>query len=99
MAKIKVEKCFQDISVDNFYFETKNRVEGLVKEKLAPFGTQEIDWNDSAQRGKIIASKFSGEIFINNHSIEIEVDLPFLLSPFKGRIKETLKEKLNTLFV
>ncbi|MCC6138939.1 MAG: polyhydroxyalkanoic acid system family protein [Bdellovibrionaceae bacterium] len=58
-------------------------------------------FNDSQMSGVAKGGKFSAELKVNgsgdNSAVSIVLDLPLLLSPFKGQIKSTVEKKLNAL--
>ncbi len=58
-------------------------------------------FDDSKMSGIAKGSKFNAELKVNetggNSAVSIVLDLPFLLSPFKGQIKSTVEKKLNAL--
>ncbi|MCO5144506.1 MAG: polyhydroxyalkanoic acid system family protein [Oligoflexia bacterium] len=62
-----------------------------------------IDWDTKSCTGEIEGSNFSGNICVNEKSgkslVEIEIDLPLLLSPFKGKVKEELEKHLERVSV
>lgn len=66
---------------------------------------QRIDSNIQCQvstsegKAKITGSKFKAEVEIkakdSGSQIKVVIDLPLLLSPFKGKVEETIKHKLG----
>lgn len=56
-------------------------------------------FNDGALNGSIKGSQFKAELSVlaqgTGSKIQIIVDLPMLLSPFKGKVQETLQKKLS----
>lgn len=78
----------------------KTYLEG--KDTLSKLGAT-IEWNEKAMNGEIEASNFSGTIEVSEKSkvstIEIVVDLPLLLTPFKGKVTEELKKHLSRVKV
>lgn len=56
-------------------------------------------FQDSDMTGKATGSQFKADIAIKPSSqgstVQVIVDLPFLLSPFKGKIEDTIKRKLT----
>ena len=96
MPKVNVEQEIEG--------KPKN-VYSAVKEYLNARGTLEklggsVVWDDTEGRGSIEAKNFSGSIEItangeNTSLVQIEIDLPFLLSPIKGKVKEELSKHLQ----
>ncbi len=60
-----------------------------------------ISWNfdTSAKTGKAKGSQFTADIAVKSSGpgseVAIAIDIPFLLSPFKGKIQETVERKLK----
>ncbi len=65
--------------------------------KLDP--SYKVDFNESNHSGQAKGKQFSAQLRVSGDgdgsSVEIVVDLPFMLSPFKGKIQSSLKEKLD----
>jgi len=57
------------------------------------------DFTESSLTGKAIGSQFKADISVKNQGpgsvVQVIVDLPLLLSPFKGKVQETIQKKLN----
>jgi len=53
------------------------------------------EFNAANCSGKIYGSKFDAEIEIKEQSVSMTVEIPFMLSPFKGQIKDNLEKKLT----
>jgi hypothetical protein len=55
-------------------------------------------FNEGAMNGAIKGSQFKADVSVHaqgtGSKIQIVVDLPMLLAPFKGKVQETLKKKL-----
>lgn len=58
-------------------------------------------FNDSQLSGTAKGSKFAADIKVNSQGdqsvVNIAVDVPFLLSAFKGQIKSTIEKKLSSM--
>lgn len=72
------------------------------KETLDKLGAKMV-WNDKACEGTIEAGNFSGSLEVCEKSgqtnITIAIDLPLLLSPFKGKVADELKKHLSRVKV
>ena len=59
------------------------------------------DFNDPQMSGVAKGSKFSADMKVqpkgDTAAVNIVLDLPFLLSPFKGQIKSTVERKLGAI--
>ncbi|MBC7370164.1 MAG: polyhydroxyalkanoic acid system family protein [Bdellovibrionaceae bacterium] len=57
------------------------------------------DFNDGTMTGSIKGSQFKADVAVqaegDGSKIQIIVDLPLLLTPFKGKVQETLQKKLS----
>ena len=58
----------------------------------------QCDFNDGALSCKMNGAQFKADVNIaaagNGSKVSITVDLPFMLTPFKGKVTETLQKKL-----
>lgn len=86
----------------------KKKVYAAVKKYLQGRDTlkklgADIDWDDKGCAGAIEASNFKGSVAVNETSgksmVEIVIDLPLLLTPFKGKVEEELKKHLGRVTV
>lgn len=86
----------------------KNDVYQAVKLYLEERGTltklgANVEWDDLACKASIKAGNFGGRLFVHEHEgvshIEIDIDLPMLLTPFKGKVEEELKKHLGRVKV
>ena len=61
----------------------------------------ECDFDSSSMQGKVKGSQFKADVRVKaqgaTSQIQIVVDLPLLLSPFKSKVEETVKKKLGKL--
>jgi hypothetical protein len=59
----------------------------------------QCEFNDDAMNGSIKGSQFKAELSVQaqgtGSKIQIHVDLPMLLAPFKGKVQDTLLKKLS----
>lgn len=57
------------------------------------------EFDDETMTGSIKGSQFKANIIVqaaaDGSKIQIMVDLPLLLTPFKGKVQETLQKKLS----
>lgn len=99
MPKVNVEQSVKGSGEDVYKAVKKYLTERGTLEKLGG----EIVWEDDSRTGSIESDKFSGEIEVNEDGAEslvtISIDLPFLLAPFKGKVKEELSKHLSRLKV
>jgi hypothetical protein len=86
----------------------KKKVYGAVKAYLEGRDTLKklgatMDWDDKGCGAEIEASNFSGNITVTEKSgkslVEIAIDLPLLLTPFRGKVEEELKKHLGRVEV
>ena len=61
----------------------------------------QCEFNDAKKSGSAKGSQFKADILVSSASsgskVQVTVDLPLLLSPFKGKVQETLERKLKKL--
>jgi len=99
MPKVNVK---QEIAgkKEKVFLAVKKYLEG--RETLSKLGAT-IDWNEKACIGEIEASNFSGQLNVVEKSgrstVEISIDLPLLLTPFRGKVEEELKKHLGRVTV
>lgn len=65
--------------------------------KLDPKMTATYD--EKTRKGKVAGSQFKAEVSVEDKGpgslVRVIVDLPLLLTPFKGKVEETLQKKLK----
>jgi len=99
MPQVKVK---QEIAGEKkkVFTAVKKYLEG--KDTLGKLGA-EIEWDEKACTAAIEASNFKGAINVAEKSgkstVEITIDLPLLLTPFKGKVEEELKKHLGRVTV
>jgi hypothetical protein len=78
----------------------KKYMEG--RDTLSKLGAT-VNWDDKSCEAEIEASNFSGNISVTEKSgsstVAIAIDLPLLLTPFKGKVEEELKKHLGRVSV
>ena len=56
-------------------------------------------FNDGQMKGFVTGSQFKAEVSVgqnpNGSQIEVVIDLPLLLTPFKGKVEEMIQRKLK----
>lgn len=99
MPKVNVEHAVKG-SEAKVYAAVKEYLDG--RDTLKKLGAK-IVWKDKNHSGAIESDQFSGAIDVNETDgeslVSIVIDLPFLLSPFKGKVKEELTKHLQRLKV
>jgi hypothetical protein len=99
MPQVKVK---QEIAGDKkkVFSAVKKYLDG--RDTLTKLGAT-IDWDEKSCTGDIEASNFSGKLTVaeakGKSMVEISVDLPLLLTPFKGKVEEELKKHLSRVSV
>lgn len=95
-----------DVNVNSKYAakETFEKVKSLFGDSstIKKFDPDlSAQFNDSAMTAVAKGSKFSADLKVSpqgdSSQISITVELPFLLGAFKGQIKSTIEQKLNSL--
>ena len=99
MPKVQVKREITG-KKDKVYSAVKAYLEG--RDTLKKLGAT-MDWNDKGCSADIEASNFSGNISVTEKSgkslVEIAIDLPLLLTPFKSKVEEELKKHLSRVEV
>lgn len=99
MPKVEVEQEVKG-STEKVYAAVKQYMQG--RDTLTKLGA-EIEWKDKANTAMISGSNFAGEILVEGDGkkalVTISIDLPFLLSPFKGKVKDELEKHLSRIKV
>ncbi len=58
-----------------------------------------VTFTDASKTGKATASQFTAQFDVKEatggSTVNVTIDLPFLLTPFKGKVQETLEKKLK----
>ena len=82
--------------------ETYKTIKGFLSKEneIAKLDAKaQFTFNDSQKSASISGSQFKAEMSVasdgTNSQINITVDLPFLLMPFKGKIQESLVKMLK----
>lgn len=100
MPKVSIEhatnlapkEAFQKIKT---FFETDQDIR-----RFDP--NMKCEFNESAMAGKASGSQFKAAIAVTSQGqgskIDVNVELPFLLAPFKGKVQETIQKKLSKYF-
>ena len=99
MPKVQVKREING-EKKKVYAAVKAYLEG--RDTLKKLGAT-MDWNDKSCCAEIEASNFSGNISVSEKSgkslVEIAIDLPLLLTPFKSKVEEELKKHLGRVEV
>jgi len=81
--------------------ETFNKVKDMLSsdESLQKMDNSiKFDFDDSSKTGTVNGNKFKAKVGVkevgDKSEVSIIVDLPMLLSPFKGQVKSTIEKKL-----
>jgi putative polyhydroxyalkanoate system protein len=94
MATIDISKP-HSLSLD----DAKKKAEDLAKGMQQRFG---LSWKWDGNTIKFeapsgAAKGTKGEVAVDEKSVRVAIDLPFMLKMMKGTIEEKVTEKLNTL--
>lgn len=61
------------------------------------------DFKAAEMKGKATGSQFKADIAVSSQgdgsTVSVVVDLPLLLTPFKGKVQETIEKKLSKYLV
>ena len=57
------------------------------------------DFNPSNMKGQVHGKQFKADVTVSTQSpgcsVSVIIDLPLILTPFKGKVEETVKRKLS----
>jgi hypothetical protein len=57
------------------------------------------EFDQGSMSGKALGKQFKADIAVKSQgpgsSVQVIVDLPLMLTPFKGKVQETIEKKLN----
>jgi hypothetical protein len=99
MPQVKVKQEIQG-EKKKVFAAVRKYLEG--RETLSKLGAT-IDWDEKKCEGAIEASNFGGNLQVTEKGgtslVEIAIDLPLLLTPFKGKVEEELKKHLSRVTV
>lgn len=79
--------------------EARRRIQELLPKMKADFGDQIKDlkeeWNGNTGRFSFSVMGFSvsGNLIVNESTVDLDGDLPFAATFFKGKIKSVIQEK------
>ena len=99
MPKVQVKR---EIAGDKkkVFSAVKEYLEG--RETLKKLGAT-LEWGNKACSADIEASNFKGALSVTEKggksTVEISIDLPLLLTPFKGKVEEELRKHLGRVVV
>lgn len=98
MPKIVIEKQ-TSLSASDAYEKIKAMLADDKDLRKFDAGYQ-CQFNDQAMTGAAKGKQFSAELRVSTHSstkVELTIDLPLMLTPFKGMVENTLKTKLERI--
>lgn len=92
-SKLDTDQAFEKIKS---FFETDQDIRRLDSK-------MECSFNKESLAGKVKGSQFKADINLKKSNtgtdIVVVVDLPLLLTPFKGKVQETIEKKLAKYLV
>jgi len=95
MAKFTIDHKTSHAATDAY-----NKLKEAMAKEIGKFDSKaQCDFNDSKMTCDVKSSKFKAEVHIKSEGpgaqVSITVDLPFLLTPFKGQVQEGLAKMLK----
>jgi hypothetical protein len=88
-TSLNTESAFEKIKT---FFETDadlKKIDSSIK----------VEFSKQSGSGKVVGKQFQAEIAIKQANqgsqVTVVVDLPFILTPLKGKVQETIQKKLN----
>ncbi|MGZ3693906.1 MAG: polyhydroxyalkanoic acid system family protein [Bdellovibrionota bacterium] len=99
MPQVKVKQVIAG-EKKKVFAAVKSYLQG--RDTLSKLGA-EIEWDDKACTGEISGGSFEGGLAVTEKAgkseVEITVQLPLLMTPFKGKVEEELKKHLGRVTV
>ncbi|MBX3041345.1 MAG: polyhydroxyalkanoic acid system family protein [Bdellovibrionaceae bacterium] len=97
MPKFTIEHQTQKPVDETFGAVKKFLSSGAEIQKFDP--KAQVQFDDAKKACKISGGQFKAEMSVlpdsNGSKVSVMVDLPLLLTPFKGKVQETLKKMLS----
>lgn len=92
-SNLSAQDAFEKIKT---FFESDQDIRRLDPSIKCDFKAAEL-------RGKASGSQFKADIIVSGQgsgsTVSVIVDLPLLLTPFKGKVQETIEKKLSKYLV
>jgi putative polyhydroxyalkanoate system protein len=76
--------------------EARRRIDGLARELGDKYGLTSRWTSDTV--AEVTGSGATGQITVEPEQVDVTLDLPFVLSPMKGRIESRIRDELQKLF-
>lgn len=97
MPKFTVDHTSQQ-DPDSAFDTIKNLLSG--DGELKKFDTKaQVDFNESGKVASIKGAQFKADMKVsgqgNGSTVAVTVDIPFMLTPFKGKIQESIQKMLK----
>ena len=102
MPKVNIDHN-SPLSPDETFKKVKDMLENDPALKKFD-GNLQCNFDDSCHSGDVKGSKFKASVNVEpqgseGSKVEIVVDLPMLLGPFKGQVKSTIESRLKKVLV
>ncbi len=78
------------------YKKAKAELEKKLNEKLSQFNPT-FKWDEEDKSGTFDIKGVKGNVLISGSTLTVEMDIPFLLKPFKGKIMEHLESSMENI--
>ena len=95
MPKLQISKSHQ-LSLE----EAKVRVRKLVEDAFGQYQRHinTIDWASDGCSARVKGSLFKGTFQVTASAVDVNLDFSFLASPFMGKIRTRIEERVNNGF-
>ncbi len=80
--------------------EAKTKVESIVGDVQEEFSSlvDDIKWNKDRTRADVKGKGFSGEFAVNDSAVTIDIKLKLFARPFKGKVEDRIKSRMDDYF-
>ena len=93
MPKIRVDKQ-HSLSAEDVIQRVDDYLVKLRDEKMKSMDFN-FDWNGDQSKASIKGKGFKGEVTLAGNKVGIFLDLSMMLTPFKGKVEESMKRGLD----
>ena len=95
MSDISVSKA-HGLTLD----EAKAKTSQIVTDVKAEFPAliNKIDWNSDNTKATVKGKAFTGDFTVDSTNMNIDIKLKMLAKPFKSKVEEKIKERMEKYF-
>jgi putative polyhydroxyalkanoate system protein len=81
------------------YDQAKEKVNQIVSDLQNDIEyIDKVTWNNEGNAADVKGKGFSGDFRVDEDDIMVEIDLKFFAKPFKGKIEQQVKKRMDSYF-